>query len=412
MKVQILSRPDHSLFLYNYIRNLADVQLITFNAAKRKSLLHRLYPAAKLVDDKAVILYDFILFDQIIFRMHQWGWLNGYKWEGKYADFSYGLRARGFQPEIIHYWPLYCYRYVNRQRQRTKVATVADVYSAHPSYVLGQLEQEYDQYGLDVKDSYFYVDADRTTAFLRNENNIITNSNYVKESFLKFAPGKNIYVADYGFLGDPEALTCYNDAFDFQNKQPDKTLNLIYVGTVSIEKGVHYLLRAVEKMNTSQVQLHIIGKVKPGQEKIFKQFQQVKGVHFLGHLSNAEVKRTLKKYSVLVLPSLSDANSIAVIEALQNALPVIITENTGNRDAVTKYGVGRVVAAGNTEAIIQAIEVFMDRNYRKSLSLNIRNYIVEDARYPYPQRVFDIYKQLLSGNPLAKDANDAGSAEK
>src|SRR4051812_28844329 len=108
MKVQILSRPDHSLFLYNYIKKLAEVQLITFNVAKRNSLVHKIYKDVKLVDDRVIILNDFMLFDQIVFRLQKWGFLNAYKWEGKYADFSYGLRARAFRPDIIHYWPLYC----------------------------------------------------------------------------------------------------------------------------------------------------------------------------------------------------------------------------------------------------------------------------------------------------------------
>lgn len=400
MKVQLLARPDHSLFLYAYLKKVVEVRMLTFNVAKKDSLLHKIHRSAKLVDDDVVVLYDLILFNQLIFRLGNLGLKNPYKWEGKFAELSYGMRADRFKSDILHYWPLYCHNYVRRKREIENMCTVADIYCAHPQFVLDTLQVEYDRYGLDVKSSYFYVDAERSTNFLAHENNIIANSEYVKDSFLKFSPGKKIYIADYGFLGDDTTLQTYGSALEFQHANPSRELRLVYVGTVSIEKGVHYLLDAVNKLNSEAIKLDLIGNIKPGQEKVFQPFFSSKGIKFLGPKPNQEIKRNLRTYSVLVLPSLSDANSIAIIEGLQNALPVIVTDKTGNKDAVEKFNIGAVVPAGDSEALRVAIEKFTDVHYRNSLSKNILDYIIEDSKYPYPMKVLDIYRTILEGKSI------------
>src|SRR4029078_5735020 len=137
-------------------------------------------------------------FNRIALKLQKMGIINAWKWEGRYAELSYSARALQFGADLIHYWPVYCHNYVRKRRARSNVCTVADVYAVHPFHMLDLLRPEYDKYGLDIRSSYVHMDAERNVAFLEHEDNIITNSEYVKNSFLEFAPGKNIYVADYG----------------------------------------------------------------------------------------------------------------------------------------------------------------------------------------------------------------------
>lgn len=394
MKVQLLARPDHSLFLYQYLKKILDIRMLNFNVAKKGSILHQIHPSAKLVDEDVTILYDFILFQQIIFRLGKLGLHNPYKWESRYAEFSYSLRAGKYNPDLIHYWPIYCHNYIKSEKKKKNIATVADVYSAHPYYAIETLQSEFDKYNLSIKDSYVYKTAIRDTEFLEHETNIITCSTYLKNSFLKFAPKSKIYIAEFGFLGDRDVEQQYQNAKNSQEKQTD-ILKLVYVGTVSVEKGVHYLLEAVKAMNSDQIKLDIIGNVKKDQEKIFQPFYNIKGINFLGHKPNLEIRNTLHTYSVLVQPSLSDAYSIAVIEGLQNSLPVIVSEDTGIKDAVEKYKVGEVVRTADVASLTAAIERLLDPEYRRFLSDNIKVFIEEDARYPYPIKVLDIYRNIL-----------------
>jgi glycosyltransferase involved in cell wall biosynthesis len=239
---------------------------------------------------------------------------------------------------------------------------------------------------------------ERDHRFLDEETNIIAPSSYVKESFVNFSSNKNIYIAEYGFLGNRDIKDNYSNSLAKQENSNASILKLVYVGTISIEKGVHYLLEAIKKLNSSFVQLDLIGSVKLGQEKVFRSFLNQKNIHFLGHKSNSEVKSILPYYSVLIQPSLSDAYSIAVIEALQYALPVIVTDNTGIKDSIRKYETGEVVNIANSEAIATGIERMFKKEYRVTLSQNIEKFIKADLEYPYPLKVLDIYKHILELN--------------
>jgi glycosyltransferase involved in cell wall biosynthesis len=239
---------------------------------------------------------------------------------------------------------------------------------------------------------------ERDHRFLNYETNIITTSSYVRDSFADFSFGKNIYIAEYGFLGNKDVINNYNHGLIKQESSNSSTLKLIYVGTISVEKGVHYLLEAIKKLNFSFVQLDLIGSVKSGQEKVFRTFLNKKGINFLGHKSNSEVKSILPNYSVLIQPSLSDAYSISVVEALEHALPVIVTENTGIKDSIVKYETGEVVTTANSEAIVSSIEKMLKKEYRVMLAQNIQKFIRADLEYPYPLKVLDIYKNILQLN--------------
>ena len=396
MKLQLLARPDHSLYLYNYLKKLLEIQFITYKVAKKNSLLHRLRPATKLVDKDVVILNDLTGFEQFVLLLSKKIRINPYKWEGYYSEFAFRRRASSFNPDIIHYWPVYCHLFAKRQREKKNICTVADVYSAYPEYVLTSLEPEYEKHGLDIKTSYLLQNIRRNIDFLDHENSIITNSQYVKQSILNYHPSKNVFVAEYGFLGDTKSLAYYHEALNFAKQNPLRILKLVFVGTVSIEKGVPYLLEALKKMRSSTIELDIIGPIKFGQEMIFKPYFNVTGINFLGKKSNMEIKTILRKYSALVLPSLSDAYSLAVIEGLQNALPVIVTTKTGNKDAVEKFTVGEVVSAANSDSLVNAIEKMTNPVYRSTLAENIQNFIKSDIENPYPEQVLKIYDLLVS----------------
>jgi glycosyltransferase involved in cell wall biosynthesis len=398
MKVQLLARPDHALFLYKYLKNLVTIKMANFNVTKKGSLIHKLQPKTKLVDDEVVVLNDLTLVNQVLFSLAKLGLRDPFRWESLYAEFAFALRARKFTPDIIHYWPIYCYRYAAQQKTKRNIATVADVYSAHSAHVLDFLKPEYEKFNLNINESYFAIALERDHRFLNYETNIITTSSYVRDSFADFSFGKNIYIAEYGFLGNKDVINNYNHGLIKQESSNSSTLKLIYVGTISVEKGVHYLLEAIKKLNFSFVQLDLIGSVKSGQEKVFRTFLNKKGINFLGHKSNSEVKSILPNYSVLIQPSLSDAYSISVVEALEHALPVIVTENTGIKDSIVKYETGEVVTTANSEAIVSSIEKMLKKEYRVMLAQNIQKFIRADLEYPYPLKVLDIYKNILQLN--------------
>lgn len=64
-----------------------------------------------------------------------------------------------------------------------------------------------------------------------------------------------------------------------------------------------------------------------------------------GPLDGPEVLAALRRADVFVLPSVRDAFSVSVLEAMSVGTPVVITETTGLADDVRAAGAGRVVPA-------------------------------------------------------------------
>lgn len=391
MKIHVLARPDHSLYLYDHLRTTEDIRLSTFNVVKKHSVLHKLFPSAKIVGDEVHILYDFTLTHRILFKLAKRKLINPYRFESRFSEIAFARELKHSNADILHYWPIYCHKAIRKERNKKRVVTVADVYAAHPAHVVHAIEKEYAKFNLPVSKSYFHIDGARNLEFLEHEQNIITNSQYVKDTFLERHPSLNIHVADYGVFGNMQILDHYKKAIE--NKHQKSGLRLLYAGSISLEKGMHYLLEVMHKLKSKTVSLDVIGSPPPEQNHLF---QQVPGnVRFLGPMPNSLVKKNIRNYDVLILPSLSDANSIAVIEAQQQGLPVIISENTGNKSLVTKFNTGIVVKTADADSLQAAIEQMTDPGFREHLSSNIENLILNDIAEGYPKQILSIYKMLI-----------------
>jgi glycosyltransferase involved in cell wall biosynthesis len=85
-------------------------------------------------------------------------------------------------------------------------------------------------------------------------------------------------------------------------------------------------------------------------------------LELLGKLSSAEVIAQIRRASVVVLPSLFDEFSRALVEALVLGRPVVTTETVGAATFVRSAEAGFVVPPGDPAALAQAIEKVLRDN--------------------------------------------------
>jgi glycosyltransferase involved in cell wall biosynthesis len=76
-------------------------------------------------------------------------------------------------------------------------------------------------------------------------------------------------------------------------------------------------------------------------------------VHFLGH--RQDMGTVLKCFDCFVLPSLREGLSLALLEAMASALPVVASRVGGIPEVVSDESMGRLVAPGDTEALADAM---------------------------------------------------------
>jgi glycosyltransferase involved in cell wall biosynthesis len=383
LKVALLARPDHSVALYRGLAKLGvEVDYRTFYAFREGTLWNRLLPNRKTIPHDAHTSVAFTLLGYPIAtvgRRFDWNWR---KIERAVARLV--LRASDLDSaDVIHYWPFFFDHLVARMQKRSRAVTIADYYEAEPSFVNALYRNAYDTAGIAFQRPVNEL-IDQNAAFSYEEN-FVVSSEYAKRSYVRRFPEARIHIVSYGLLGARPRL----------RQSPRPRTKWVFVGSVSLEKGVHVLLEAMSRQ--PQATLDLIGPINEAQRSYFEaRSRGLSNVHFRGPLRHVEVLAALDRYQAFVLPSLSDAYSLAVIEAIVAGLPVVVSENCGNADDVRKFDLGAVTPVGDAEALAETMNHVGAKLDEEQLLEGARRFDALEQNSPYAARVLALYRQLLS----------------
>lgn len=139
---------------------------------------------------------------------------------------------------------------------------------------------------------------------------------------------------------------------------PDKFV-VLFVGAISFNKGIPYLLEAFASLKHPRKELVLVGVLAPEMEAFCKG-RQFPGVTFAGHQPQAELPRWMSRSHVLVLPSLSDGFGLVMGQAMACGCPVIASENSGGPDLITPGVTGFVIPAGQSEPLRERLQQLAD----------------------------------------------------
>ena len=215
-------------------------------------------------------------------------------------------------------------------------------------------------------------------------------STFAKETFLqKGVEEKKISIVPYGV--------------DVQRYHPvdiekDKKFRVIYLGGLSIRKGIHYLANAFKYARIPNSELVLIGKEYPETSRLLGGVDS-KNILRLGILPSNKVLKWLSKSNVFVLPSIEDGFGLVIREAQACGLPVIATKNSGGPDCIVDGIDGFTVDAKNYMQIAEKITYLyenpdVEREMKKNSLLSAK-----DARGwgDYGYNIINIYNKIING---------------
>lgn len=136
-------------------------------------------------------------------------------------------------------------------------------------------------------------------------------------------------------------------------------LNILFVGQVTLRKGVPYLIEAYRRIKHPRKSLTVIGRVDPAFSQWLKRVADV-GVRFLGPLPQSQLKEHFSRSHVFVLPSIEEGLALVQAQALACGCPIVCTPNTGGGDIIEDGRSGYVVAARDPVALAERIEMFAE----------------------------------------------------
>jgi len=183
---------------------------------------------------------------------------------------------------------------------------------------------------------------------------IVVPSQVARQSFLDFghAP-ERVHVIPYGvrlgrFLkaGDPPS----GEGAPFE---------VLFVGSVSLRKGIPYLLQAFARFNHPKKRLRIIGGIAPEIKQLLTTLPQ-ENVEFLGPLPQPMLVDYMSRSHVMVLPSIEEGLALVQGQAFACGCPVIATTATGSSDLFSDGIEGFIVPPRSVDAIVDRLQRFVD----------------------------------------------------
>ena len=141
---------------------------------------------------------------------------------------------------------------------------------------------------------------------------------------------------------------------------PGDAFLFLSVGELNINKNHQVFIRAMEKINDSDVHYAIAGK--GGEKEALQHLADEKGLknrfHLLGYRNDvAELYKTADAY---VLPSLREGLNVSLMEAICSGLPVICGNIRGNRDLISDGKNGFLVDTADPDDVLNAAVKIVD----------------------------------------------------
>jgi alpha-maltose-1-phosphate synthase len=184
------------------------------------------------------------------------------------------------------------------------------------------------------------------------------------------------------------------------NLSKEDPYSILWVGRLVPEKGLEYLVKAMPGIirKIPQARLRIVGYGDRGHlMKLVSELALERKVDCLGVLEGEKLATVFNESAIFVLPSLSEALSWTVLEAMACAKPVIATAGIGHEEVLGPAGL--FFPPGSVSEIAKAT-VYLLRN--KSLRLKLGKIARRNVEQKYSWTKTAALLDRLYENAVAK----------
>lgn len=286
----------------------------------------------------------------------------------------FARHSRKKKPDILISWSSFGKETIQNSQAKTKIVVRG---SCHIDFQNKVLREEYEKLGFTFNSRSFVTEREKFE--YQKADYLLVPSEFARKTFLErgFAPSKvkRIWLgADKKKFFPPPS---------FKKEGP---LKVFYFGSISIRKGILYLLEATKNFSPSQLELVLVGDVDPEMKSILKRFH-----HFQWHrpVPQAELNQMMKAMHVYVLPSFEEGFAQALIQAMAAGLVPIATPNSGSSEMIQPGENGFIIPTRATEGIREYLEKLLnDKDLLESMRIS--------ASQVRQQRSWESYKKELS----------------
>lgn len=140
-----------------------------------------------------------------------------------------------------------------------------------------------------------------------------------------------------------------------------QAFNVLFVGGMSLQKGIPYLVQAYSRIQHPNKSLSFAGAPSPE----LMQLLADKGLwpsdaKVLGHVPQGDLKQLMAASHVMVLPSIQEGFGMVMAQAMACACPVVASTHTGAQDLFVDGVEGFTVAPRDVDALTQRLQYLAD----------------------------------------------------
>lgn len=256
-----------------------------------------------------------------------------------------------------------------KKAKERNIITVVEAVNSHVDYQETIMRREYESLKLNWV-PFHKREKQRRIAEYELADYILLPSNFVKRSFLEYGfSEEKLLKVPYGFNSFLE------DKVNITDRRNDD-FTILYVGSISVRKGLRYLVQAFNELKHPRKRLVIVGPIAKatGLENIPMQ----SNIEFRGVLKGKQLEKEYLNADVFCLPSIEEGLALVLGEALSFGIPIIATKNTGVEDIITDKKEGFIVPIRSSKDILEKLDLLASDPF---LLENMKNRALEKSKH-------------------------------
>lgn len=139
-----------------------------------------------------------------------------------------------------------------------------------------------------------------------------------------------------------------------KERPKDGVFRVVYVGSLTVPKGVPLLIDAFSRLATKDAELILVGGATTRNMREYLERRKADDSRII--LSPGDPLPHLQRADVCVHVSYEDGFAYSAAEAMACGVPVIVSEDTGMKELVREGENGFVVPTGSWEAVLERLE--------------------------------------------------------
>ncbi len=247
--------------------------------------------------------------------------------------------------------------------------------------------------------AYYFLVHTLEKRYLSRLDYIIANSRFTYETIRKrYAPETSLTIC-YKSIDKNRYSVALQERLEKKNNDSNPTI--LFVGGNMQRKGVATIIDAAPEIirRLPEVKFIIVGNDKAikGLKKKCNNLNIAPSFEFPGWCSQDEILSFHKKATLFVMPSLTEALGVALLEAMASGIPVIGT-NVGGIPEIIHHGVnGSLVSPDSPDELSAAIlqlltDKHLQEKYRNSALKTVERFSINKMM----ECTIDVYKQAIN----------------